>query len=99
MRFQPERAGSRKRIYSPVLPPRSFTSAVMNLSVMRSTERHRKFVAHLTTERTPLRKAQMMRIRRPPTANETRLLHHVPDMVAITDATGFGKHEHTLIDL
>ena len=62
MPFEPERAGGRKRIYSRVPPPQSFITAAMNLSVVSATERHRKFAAYLATERTPLRKAQMVRI-------------------------------------
>jgi hypothetical protein len=71
----------------------------MNLSVMRATKRHRKFITDLATERTPLRKTQMVRIRRPPTAHQARLLHHMPNMVAVTNATWFGKDKQTLIDV
>ena len=91
MRFKPEHAGGREWIYSGLSPPRPFIAAAMDLAMMRATQRHRKFVAHLATERTRLRKAQMVRIRRPPTANQTRLLHHMPDMVPITNAARFGK--------
>ena len=66
---------------------------------MRATERHRKFIAYLATERTNLREAQMVRIRRPSTANQAGLLDHVSDVVAVTNATRFGKHEDTLVDL
>jgi hypothetical protein len=92
MSCKPKRAGGGKRIYSGASPPRSFITAAMDLTVMRATERHGKLVAHLATERTPLRKAQMMRIRRPPTANQTRLLHHMPDMVPITNTARFREH-------
>jgi hypothetical protein len=37
MSFKPERAGSRKRIYSRVLPPRSFITGAMDLAVVRAT--------------------------------------------------------------
>ena len=55
MGFKPERAGSRKWIYSSVPPPQSFIAAAMDLTVMRATERHREFIAHFATERTRLR--------------------------------------------
>jgi hypothetical protein len=51
MGFTPERTGNRERIYSGVLPPGSFIAAAMDLAVVGATQRHRKFVAHLTTER------------------------------------------------
>jgi hypothetical protein len=38
----------------------------------------------------------MMRIRWPPTANETGLFNHVPDMIAVTNSTRFGEDKHTL---
>ena len=62
MRFKPECAGSRKWIYPSVLPPRTFTAAPMDLTVMRTTDRHGEFVTDLATKRTSLREAEMMRI-------------------------------------
>jgi hypothetical protein len=69
MGFKPERAGSRKWIYSGVSPPRPFITAAMDLAVVRATERHRKLVTHLATERTRLREAQMVWIGGPATAD------------------------------
>ena len=67
--------------------------------MMRATQRHRKLVADLAPERAPLRKAQMVRIRRPATANKTGLFDHVPDMVAVTNAARFRESEDALVDL
>ena len=55
MCFKPKRAGSRKRIYSGLSPPRSFITAAMDLTVVRAAERHRELVAYLATERSRLR--------------------------------------------
>src|SRR5215831_18862091 len=41
----------------------------------------------------------MMRIRRPAAADEARLLDHVSDVLAVTNATRFGKGEDALVDL
>jgi hypothetical protein len=41
----------------------------------------------------------MMRIRWPATANKTGLLDHVPDMIAVTNASRFGEDKHTLVYL
>jgi hypothetical protein len=38
-----------------------------------------------------LREAQVMRIRWPPTANQTRLFYDKPDMIAVAKATRFGE--------
>jgi hypothetical protein len=99
MCFKPKRAGSRKRIYSGLSPPRSFITAAMDLTVVRATERHRELVADLATERTRLREAQMVWVGRPPTANQTRLFHEMPDVVAVAKATRLRKGERTFFDL
>jgi hypothetical protein len=62
MCFEPEHAGSRKRIHSDFLPPRRFIAAAMDLAVVRTAHRHRELIARLATERSRLRKPQMMRI-------------------------------------
>jgi hypothetical protein len=40
----------------------------------------------------------MVRIRRPPTANQAGLFNYVSDVVAVANATRFGKNEDTLVD-
>ena len=99
MGLKPKCAGSRKRVYSRVPPPESFVTAAMDLAVVRATKRHRELVTHLATERTRLREPQMMRIRRPATANKTGLFDHVPDMVPITNTARFRERENAFIDL
>jgi hypothetical protein len=54
VRFQPEHAGGRKRIYFRLPPPQPFIAAPVDLTVMRATKRHRKFVAHLAPKGTSL---------------------------------------------
>jgi hypothetical protein len=99
MGFKPECARSRKRIYPSVPPPRSFLPAAMNLTMMRPAQGHRELIAHLPTERTRLRKAQVVGIGRPPTANQTGLFDDMPNMIAVTNAARFGKDQDTLVDL
>jgi hypothetical protein len=45
----------------------------MHFAMVSPAQRHRELIAHLVTERSRLRKTQMMRIRRPPTANQAGL--------------------------
>ncbi len=60
MGFKPEHAGDCKWFYSCLLPPRSFITAAMDLTVVRATERHRELIADLATKCARLREAQMV---------------------------------------
>ena len=93
MALKPQHAGSRKRIYSGILPPRSFTTVAMELAVVRATEWHRELIADLAAERARLREAQMVWIGGPATADQARLLHHMPDMIAVANAVR-GRQAH-----
>ena len=69
----------------------------MELAVVRATERHRELIADLAAERARLREAQMVWIGGPATADQARLLHHMPDMIAVANATRFGEDKHTVV--
>src|SRR3954447_26934695 len=56
-----------------LLPPGAFVTALVQLTMVRAAERHRKFVAHFTPERARLRKLQMVRIGWAATAGEAGL--------------------------
>ncbi len=71
----------------------------MNLTVMRPAQRHRGLIANLATERTGLRKTQMMRIRRTPTANQEGLFDDMPDMIAVPNPAWFWKRQDALVYL
>jgi hypothetical protein len=60
MRLQPEHAGSHKRVYSRLPPPQSFVTAAMDLTMVRTTERHRELVADLAAEPARLCKAEVV---------------------------------------
>jgi len=70
----------------------------MELPMVRAAQWHREFVADLATECTALRKAQMVSIRRASPANQTGLLHHMSDMVAVTNAALFGERQCGFVD-
>src|SRR5262249_34192567 len=99
MGFEPEGARGGKWVRSGGLPPRCFIAAPVNRTVVRAAERHRELVAHLASKCTGLREAEMMWIRRPPTANYARLFHHMSDVVTIAKPPRLGEWQHTLIDL
>jgi hypothetical protein len=81
MGFEPQYSRSTGWIESELRPPGRFVSVTVKFAVVRTAQRHREFIAHLATERPRLREAQMMRIRRPPTAKEARLFHDMPVFV------------------
>src|SRR5215469_6855104 len=87
MRLQPQCAGGGERIYCRFAPPRPFVAGPVDLAMMRSTERDGELIADFATEGTQLREAQVMRVRRSPPANQARLVHDMPHMVAIAKAT------------
>ena len=61
----------------------------MHLAMMSSTQGDRELIADLAAESPGLGEAQMMRVRRAATADKTRLLGDIADMLAIADATRF----------
>ena len=69
----------------------------MHFAMMSPAERDSEFVADLAAECTRLRKAQMVWIGWPPAADQARLLNHMPDMIAVTNAARFGEDKHTLV--
>src|SRR5437588_9098954 len=71
----------------------------MDFAMVSPAQRHRELIAHLATERTRLRKTQMMRIRRTSTANQAGLFDDMPDMIAVTNPPWFRKYQDTLVNL
>jgi hypothetical protein len=61
----------------------------MHLTMMPSAQWHGELIADLAAESPGLGKAQMMRIRRAATADKTRLLGNMADMLAIADTARF----------
>ncbi len=53
------------------------------------TERDREFIAYLPSERWVLREAQMMSVRRSPTANQAGLIGDRFDVIPVPNATRF----------
>ena len=60
----------------------------VDLAVMEPTNRHGELVADLSSERTGLGKAQMMRVGRCAAAYEARLGRDEPAMLLVTQADG-----------
>ena len=98
MRFEPQRAGRNGRINSDLPPPRGFVAATMHLAMVPSTQGHGELIADLAPERPALRKAQVMGIRGLATANQTRLLGHMSDVIAVPNPARLRQGQRALID-
>ena len=73
MAFFPKPLGDLQRLNLEVSPPNNFVAGLMQLAMMTAAERHRELVADFQTQRSRLRKPQVMRVARLPATNETRL--------------------------
>jgi hypothetical protein len=62
----------------------------MHLAMMPSAQWHGELIADLAAECPGLGETQMMRVRRAATADKTRLLGDMADMLSIADAARFG---------
>src|SRR5436189_668782 len=71
----------------------------MRFAVVEAAKRDRELVAHLAPERPDLGKAQMVRIRGPAAAHETRLRGHEGYVSLVAVAADLGQREHALVDL
>src|SRR4051812_10241323 len=73
MSLRPQRLGNGQRIELMVCPPGGFVGGAVNLSVMTAAERHGEFIADFATERTRLRKAEVVRVSRLAPTQQARL--------------------------
>ncbi len=62
------------------------------------TQWDRELIADLAAERSALREAQVVGVRGPSAANQTRLLGNRFDMIAVTNPTRLRQGQHALID-
>src|ERR1700688_3970531 len=98
MRFPPQRASRRRRVNPGLLPPCPFIAVTVYFAVVTSTKWDNKLVAHLASQSPALCKAQVMGIRRLATTNQTRLLGHMSDVIAIPNATWLRQRQRALIN-
>ncbi len=98
MSLQPQDAGCRGWIDSCPPPPLCFIAATMDFAMMPPAQWHCEFVTHLAAKRSRLSEAQMVGVRRPPAADQARLLGNKPDMVAVANSPCLGEGENGFID-
>jgi hypothetical protein len=83
MRIQPKQAGAHNGGETGLLPTSGFLATAMHLPMVPSTKRHSEFVADFASKCPALCEAQVMGIRGLTTTNQTRLLGHIADVVAV----------------
>jgi hypothetical protein len=98
MRLQPQHTGRRRRIDSKLAPPVGFVAAAVDLAMVSAAARDRELVADFAAKGATLGKAQVVRVRRDATANEARLLGHLPDVFTVAHAAGLGDCQNALVD-
>ena len=81
-----------------VMPPGDFIAGSMKLVMMVATKWDSKFVTDFETQSPWLRKTQVMRVRRLPSANETWVRGNKSQMGLVTKTLGFGDGQNALID-
>ena len=79
------------------LPPSEFVAALVELAMVRATERHGEFVAYFAAQCALLGKLKVVRIRRAATAGEARLSAHELQMVPIAPSKLFAKRGDELL--
>ena len=70
----------------------------MQLAVVTAAERDRELIAHFETDRSWLRKTQVMWIGWLPSADQTRLCRDEFQVRLVTQSFGLGNHELTFVD-
>ena len=61
-------------------------------------QRDGKLITRLPAQRAALRKAQVMGIGGSATTNQTGLLGHVSNVIAVTNSTRLRQRQHALVD-
>jgi hypothetical protein len=79
------------------LPPQFFIAGIVKRPVVREAERNRPFVAHLASQGSQLRKAQMMRLARRSSADKARKRSHVTKVLRIPASFRDAKRELGLL--
>jgi hypothetical protein len=87
------------RIDFVALPPCDLITLSVERSMMGSAKWDCVFVTDTATKGASLREAQVMRIRRPPPADQARLRRHEPEVGAVAVAAWFAHREGAFVDV
>ena len=98
MRLLPKASCDFQGIDLQVFPPRDFIAGLVHLSVMTPAEGYGEFITHFETDRSRLRKPEVMGIGRLPAANQARLGGNKFQVCLVAQALGLGDGELALVD-
>ena len=96
--FRPEAFGNLNGIASVLAPPCGFVPTPMKRPMMQPAERHCELVAHPPAEGGGLRKADVVGIRRVPTAKQAPLRGDELEVPTIAVAARFAEGQQALVD-
>ena len=99
VRLLPQALCDGERLDAEALPPIGFIPGLMLLPVMAAAERHCEFIADLHPQRSGLRKAKVMRVRRLTSADKTGLRGNKLQVGLVAQPFGFGDGKLAFIDL
>jgi hypothetical protein len=89
MRVQPQCARSDGRINPGLPPPCGFIAAVMDLTMVSSTQWDSELIADFASERTTLCEAEVVGVNGASAANQARVLRDKHDMIPVTNPAPF----------
>ena len=95
----PKPLGNLQCIDFQVVPPGHLIAGLMQLAMMTAAERYGELVADFETQRSGLRKPQVMRIGRLPAADQAGLRGDEPQMGFVAQPFGLGDGEKAFVDL
>jgi hypothetical protein len=98
MHFEPQHAGHAGRIDPDIPPPCRFIAASMDLAMVPSAQRDSELIADLAFQRAALGKAQVMSIRRLPSANQARLPGNISNVISVTNSARLRQRQHALMN-
>ena len=95
----PEPTGDLEGFDIEVVPPCHFVASLMELTMVIATKRHCELITHLKPQRPGLCEAQVMRIRRLTSTNETWVRGNKSEVSLVTKALGLGNRQNALVNL
>ena len=98
MRLLPKTPCDFQGINLQVFPPCLLVASLVELSVVTPAEGYGEFITHFETDRSRLRKPEVMGIGRLPAANQARLGGNKFQVCLVAQALGLGDGELALVD-
>ena len=98
MLFEPKLAGRNRRIYPGAAPPVRFVAGTVDFAVVSAAKRDSEFIADFAAECSALRKSNMMRVGRQPTANQTWLQCDEFNVIPVADPSRLRQAERAFVN-